>query len=621
MPLQDQEPRDVRRVGASLLIALVLTAAIVPPGMAQTAPAACSTPTFGAPVLYTTGSVPGPVFAADFSRDGRTDFVVVNVFDQSVSAFLGRGDGTFRAPRNSFANIADTAAATGDFNADGRTDLVLMNPEGPFLETLLGNADGTFHLLPASTLPLLNPGAAQNLAVGDFDRDGAQDVVIPESSTSLPTAPNLVLARGRGDGTFAPPVPLSVGPFARSVATADLDHDGRLDLVFSTFDGVSVLIGHGDGTFDLASTTPVPNVGFVALRDLNGDGQPELLTTTNNAVMVACGLNNGSFGPLTSYAAPAVAVSSSLVVADFNLDGRPDVATNGASRPPLSVLFGNGDGQLEPVVEVPLPATPLRQGGPSVAAADFNGDGLADLVTTLTLTEAPDFTLFSRAAVVFNTCGLGTSLGLNGTTGFASVPHSSDLNLTRAWTVETWFRDDSPSGFDHDYVTLVHKGDRQVSAEAPLVVSLGYKQILVGIRSDWIDYALNYPLAPGVVDPGQWHHLAASFDSNSRAIKLYVDGSLATQGQLGATSVGNTLPLQIGRNGPESGRYFNGKLDDVRIWNTVRSASQIRANYRRPLVNTPPALIGNWRFDDSGADSAGEHDATVFASFSHDVHP
>ncbi|HEY3060391.1 MAG TPA: LamG domain-containing protein [Chloroflexota bacterium] len=123
-----------------------------------------------------------------------------------------------------------------------------------------------------------------------------------------------------------------------------------------------------------------------------------------------------------------------------------------------------------------------------------------------------------------------------------------------------------PNGVDHDYVTLLHKGDRQVSAEAPLVVSLGYKQILVGVRSGWTDYALNDRLAPGVMDPAQWHHLAASFDRSTRMLTLYLDGSPATQGKLGAPSVGNTLPLQIGRNGPQAGRYFHGKLDDVRIW-------------------------------------------------------
>jgi len=92
-------------------------------------------------------------------------------------------------------------------------------------------------------------------------------------------------------------------------------------------------------------------------------------------------------------------------------------------------------------------------------------------------------------------------------------------------------------------------------------------------------------------------------------------------------SKGNALPLEIGRNGSGAGKYFQGKLDDVRIWNVVRSATEIAANYRQELASSPTGLIAEWTFNEgngnTAADRAGNHAAALGggACFSADVHP
>jgi hypothetical protein len=150
----------------------------------------------------------------------------------------------------------------------------------------------------------------------------------------------------------------------------------------------------------------------------------------------------------------------------------------------------------------------------------------------------------------------------------------------------------------------------------------------VGLRAGSTDYALNFNLWSANVDPTRWHHLAASFDSTSRTLTLYLDGAPVARGLLSRRSSGNTAPITIGRGGPVAGKYLRGKVDDVRIWNIARSAADIAATYGSELDGDRPGLAGNWHFDDGSGPTALDttshhHDATLSdgATFSSDVHP
>jgi len=98
--------------------------------------------------------------------------------------------------------------------------------------------------------------------------------------------------------------------------------------------------------------------------------------------------------------------------------------------------------------------------------------------------------------------------------------------------------------------------------------------------------------------------------------------------EISRETVGNTLPQEIGRNGATTGKYWIGKLDDVRIWNVARKGTDITANYTTQLNGPQPGLVANWHFDEgsgaTAADSSGNHhDATLNggATFSTDIHP
>jgi hypothetical protein len=274
-----------------------------------------------------------------------------------VPAFIAPVDFTFGA--------SPIGMQAGDFNGDGIPDVVTVNQGATgvtgSVSVLLSNGDGTFQ--PARTTATPNYPYGQNaLAVGDFDRDGKLD---------LATSENVLL--GRGDGTFVNAVPDSFG-VAYPIATGDMDGDSKLDLVATRVDQsnggtyVQVLWGRGDGTFSPGYTNEYgsSDANSLALADFDGDHKLDLVVGGYIATWVLLGNGDGSFQEPRDLGL----LASSLTVADFNADGKPDLATTWDS---VSVLLGNGDGSFQT-------ARSFTAAGGSVTAADVNGDRALDLV-------------------------------------------------------------------------------------------------------------------------------------------------------------------------------------------------------------------------------------------------
>ena len=145
---------------------------------------------------------------------------------------------SFLPPVTFPVGVHPRAVTVADFNNDGKPDLAVVN-QGPFststsqssLSVLLGNGDGSFQ--PAVTTNVQNSGAgngnAQSVAVGDFNGDRLPDVAL---NTAGPASPAVEVLLGKGDGSFQPNhLILSVGQIPLSVAVGDFDHNGALDLV------------------------------------------------------------------------------------------------------------------------------------------------------------------------------------------------------------------------------------------------------------------------------------------------------------------------------------------------------------------------------------------------------
>jgi len=382
------------------------------------------------PVTFPVGVLPRAVTVADFNNDGKPDLAVVNqgpsstsTSQSSLSVLLGNGNGSFQPAvttdvlNSGLATGIAGSAAVGDFNGDRLLDVALntAGPAGPAVEVLLGKGDGSFQpnhqILSVGQTPL-------SVAVGDFDHNGALDLVTANSSGTL----SVLL--GNGDGSFRPRIDLAVGAAPRAVAVGDFNGDGRLDVATAQqlSDTVSVLLGHGDGTFTPPLVFAASGQNFtpqsMALGDVNGDGKLDLVIKSVSVLDsdafqlgVLLGHGDGTFqGPILAPAQPDG--SGDLALGDFNNDGRMDAAVAdqlGAPTGDLSVFFGNGDGTFQPNLRLDL----LTGGNDplGVAATDLNGDGLVDLVAANTSSNSVGVLLNTSAPVIdaATTTTLGTS--------------------------------------------------------------------------------------------------------------------------------------------------------------------------------------------------------------------
>ncbi len=218
---------------------------------------------------------------------------------------------------------------TADFNGDGIPDLASADGN-----VQLGNGDGTFKTVTGWT-NALGFGGVQFFAVGDFNGDGKPDLLIPPGPSSSSTIAHLLL--GDGDGTFQSAVPVNLGVSIQSVVVADVNGDGKQDLVGfnSTGGGLLVFLGKGDGTFTAGASYPTVS-RLPTLGDFNGDGRVDLVfVDLSGAVQVLIGNGDGTFQP--AVITPGATGRFLAAVGDFNGDGKLDLAV-GSSTGQLFIL-------------------------------------------------------------------------------------------------------------------------------------------------------------------------------------------------------------------------------------------------------------------------------------------
>jgi hypothetical protein len=346
------------------------------------------------------GAVP---VAADFNRDGKVDLITTGGVYPTLNLLLGQGDGTFQ-PRVDFDPIG-VGPVIGDFNRDGNPDFAVFTGcdnscSTGFVSVFIGNGDGTFRPHVDYAVPIV----ANSLVTADFNLDGNPDLVVGFSN---PPNQGLRIFLGKGDGTFRAPVDLAMEAFG-SMLTADFNNDGKPDLLTTDFISFSVLLGNGDGAFQAPVNSPTPHgVGAVAIGDINGDNKADLVIAATPGLGVTTGsvyLGNGdgTFQPPLDYDTGSSVVGS-LAIGDFDGDHHADLAVTLGDRPYVNILRGNGDGTFNP------PSGYIAGGiVGGVAVADFNADGKPDLAV-------PNYSF--TASVLLNIANIPMftlSVGING---------------------------------------------------------------------------------------------------------------------------------------------------------------------------------------------------------------
>jgi len=340
--------------------------------------------TFANPANFPVLQFPYSAVVGDFNGDGHADIATTTFASTgAVSVLLGKGDGTFQAHVDSPTGQAPTVMAAGDFNGDGKLDLVMANtgPTSQLLSTLLGNGDGTFQNNISQTLSSI----LRSVAVGDFNGDGKLDVAAVIDGTNA-----VSIFLGHGDGSFGAPVQYPTGPMLLSppyhnVLVGDFNGDGKLDLAAATDNGIVVLLGNGDGTFQPFSLIPSlspnsPGDELLALTDFNNDGKLDIVKATQtgaSTINFALGNGDGTFQEAAGFQTPSILDVVTGVVGDFDGDGKPDLAFASQSTNVVTILFGNGDGTFRGHIEYAVPS--VSNNVNFMVAADFNGDGALDM--------------------------------------------------------------------------------------------------------------------------------------------------------------------------------------------------------------------------------------------------
>ena len=340
-------------------------------------------PASGALVDPTT--FPTALAVGDFNDDGKLDVAVALGLTDSVSISLGNGDGTFQPASNipflSVPGGIPTAIVAGDFG-NGQTDLAVgISDTGGATDddvvVLMGNGNGTF--TQSNPIPVgLSPSG---IATGTFGQDGHFLAVADVASGDV----TILTSQGGGAFSVAETIDL---PFSNptSVVAADFGN-GIVDLAVTDADSnaVYILEGNGDGTFQPQpmATLAVGEAPYSIVTGDFGNGHVDLAVADagGNDVSVLLGNGNGTFQPaihsattgsglINSNAVAAGTQPVTLVAADFNDDGRLDLATGNAGSSDITVLLGKGNGSFEEP-----PGSAVGTYPNAIATGDFTSNG------------------------------------------------------------------------------------------------------------------------------------------------------------------------------------------------------------------------------------------------------
>lgn len=364
---------------------------------------------------------------ADLNGDGKLDLLATvrgNGFPGAVQVLLGNGNGTFQIAGNYPVGSDANWIAIADVNGDGKPDALVATFDGA--SVLLGNGDGSFQ--ESQNYPIRSHSGTLSIAIGDVNRDAKLDLVL--GLICIPSDPckgagGSTVLFGNGDGSFVP-----TGTYffsgGTSLALADLNHDGKLDLVSDSQENHAntvVQLGNGDGTFQEAHFYDGGgfNGGTIAVADLNADDNPDVITANNcqnsdcrgSTIGVLLGLGDGTLRKVQIYGHPGGYIPNQVAVDDVNGDGLPDlVVANNCNNSDtcdtaeVGLLIGRGDGTFSRFQHYSSGASTGLIAA-SVAVGDVNGDATPDIF-------------------VLNGDGVGVLLSLSATsTKLASKPNPS----------------------------------------------------------------------------------------------------------------------------------------------------------------------------------------------------
>ena len=351
--------------------------------------------TFKVPVFSSPSPMPTDLKAADTDHDGKLDLVgpATSSGNNLIVTYKGDLSGSFTATDQANAGLAAVSAIPLDIDNDGLTDLAYGTSQDL---RVMRNLGGGSYAAPL-TIATVSFGYS-SVRGADVNNDGKIDLIASQALTSTPVA---AVRLGTGGFAFssAPDITLNTNERANLTAAADLDLDGKKDLVFSSPNRTIIHRGAGDGTFSQQTVIADGGGGDAFVSDVNGDGSPDIVA--NESIEFAV-VGSGSFSVLMNYgdgtfiSAPTVRTLSGtkdVETAHFNTDTLPDLVivnrgAGGGPGPIYVLIQGTAAGPASSGVNFTAAEIVAEKKGlvdPGVdgyaaATADFSSDGKTDII-------------------------------------------------------------------------------------------------------------------------------------------------------------------------------------------------------------------------------------------------
>ena len=422
---------------------------------------------FTSQTTYSTGSYSQPysVTTADVNGDNKTDIIVANSFVQAntVGVFLNRGNGTFTNQKTygTGSHSSPYSVVTADVDGDNKLDIVVANHDTNNVGVLLNTGNGTF--TNQTTYPTTSDMAPRSVITADINGDNKLDIIVPNSGWD-----NIGVYLNTANGMFVSRIhyPTGYGSSPRSLVAVDLNGDSTLDIIVANHgtDNVAVLLNMG-GNLIFTSQT-IYSTGFnsgpqsVLIADVNNDNKWDIIVANegSNSVGVFLNIGNGSFTRQTTYSTAYGSHSCSVATADVNSDNKPDiiVANPGTNNVGVLLNIGNGIFSRQTTYSTGPNSQPFY-----VVTVDVDGDNKLDIVV---------------ANSNGNNIGVLLNMG-NGTLASQTIYSTGDGSGSRSLTTADMNSDNKPdiivgnSGTDNVCV-LLNLGDGTFAIQT--MYSTGY---------------------------------------------------------------------------------------------------------------------------------------------------
>jgi hypothetical protein len=335
---------------------------------------------------FTVGYAPIAVVAADVNGDGKLDLISANYglangslgTGNTLTVLTNNGNGGFGFNATITLNGAAGNVLAADVNGDGKVDLIRADNHTNTLTVLTNDGSGGFNLnatLTVGTNPVF-------VAAADVNGDGKVDLISANYGIYSVAGNNtLTVLTNNGNGVFGSNATLTVGENPQCVVAADVNGDGKVDLISADFSAgtLTVLTNNGSGVFGFSATLPVgSNPRRVIAADVNCDGKVDLISANFDSAGTLTVLTNNGSGVFGINATLNVgSLPTCVVAADINGDGQLDlISVNDTLPGTLTVLTNDGSGVFG--FNTAINRDDVQY---SVIAADVNGDGKLDLIT------------------------------------------------------------------------------------------------------------------------------------------------------------------------------------------------------------------------------------------------